>query len=49
MSKKQQNKLAPKTAGAGIRNFFLNIAIAVVWLMKWMVRLLRRPFQGKDE
>ena len=49
MPKKQQNKLAPETKGDSIKNFFLNILIAIAGLLKWTWRILSRPFRRKDE
>ncbi len=45
----QKNKLAPATKRGRVQNFALNLGIACGWLLRWGIRLLKRPFQRKDE
>lgn len=45
---KQRNRLAAAGWWAGVRNFALNFCIAVVWLGRWTIRLLRRALGRRD-
>ncbi|WP_295919451.1 hypothetical protein [uncultured Anaerovibrio sp.] len=46
-----RNKLAPTEGGIlkNIVNFLLSFGIAVVWLIKSLLRLLVKPFIGKGK
>jgi hypothetical protein len=46
-----RNKLAPTEGGIlkGIVNFLLSFGIAVVWLLKSVIKLAARPFVGKGK
>ena len=36
-----QNKLAPKSMGGKIADFFANLLWAIVWLGRWTIRLIK--------
>lgn len=48
MAKKQENKLAEKSLFANLKNFILNFAIALVWLVKSVSKICWRKFRKKD-
>jgi len=43
-----ENKLAPKTAGGKLGNFFMNLFWSIVWLGRWTIRLIKRIL-GHDD
>ena len=40
--RQKRDRLAEKSLGRRIVNFFMNFGVAVVWLFRWCIRLLRR-------
>ena len=42
-----RNKLAPNQGG--LMNYLLNFGIAVGWLLKWIIKLLKAPLNGKGK
>ncbi len=39
---RQNNTLAPKSLRARVKNFILNFAIAIIWLVKSIAKYIRR-------
>ena len=48
MARKQQNKLAEKSLFANLKNFILNFAIALVWLVKSVSKICWRKITNKE-
>ena len=46
---KQQNKLAEKSFFANFKNFCLNFGIAIVWLVKSLMRIGWQKIQSKRD
>ncbi|MCR5558821.1 hypothetical protein [Schwartzia sp. (in: firmicutes)] len=40
--RQKKDKLAEQSTVRRLKNFFLNFGVAIVWLFRWCVRLLRK-------